>query len=161
MTRNLPSTHRDQSIESTAGDRVAIYVRQADHGQEAALRAFARSQPGNWHIVKVYTGSTLAGRARDGLHMVQDARAGVFDTLLVHRLGRLSRNLSSLACLLGEFADANVAVRSATEPFDSSTPVGRLMMAMIGECADMERSMRRRIPAAQSRPAASLERLDG
>lgn len=161
MSTKLSSQHRDQSIKMITGHQVAIYVRQPDDGQEAALRVFADSQPGAWRIVKVYTGTALSGRARDGAHMVQDARAAVFDTLLVHRLDRLSRNLSSLVRLLDQLADANVAVRSATEPFDTSTPVGRLMVAMIGVGADMERDMRRRISAAKARPATTRGRRDG
>jgi site-specific DNA recombinase len=148
-------------MASGTGPRVAIYVRQSDFGQETALRVFAHSQPGDWHIVKVYTDSGHTSVARDGARMVRDARNGVFNTLLVHNLDRLSRNLNCLAQLLDDLADANVAVRSATEPmFDTTTPVGRLMVSMLGVSAEMER-MRRRVSAAQSRPANTQGRRDG
>jgi hypothetical protein len=38
-------------------------------------------------------------------------------------------------------ADAGVAFRSATEPFDTSTPVGRMLVQMLGVFAEFEREV--------------------
>jgi DNA invertase Pin-like site-specific DNA recombinase len=38
-------------------------------------------------------------------------------------------------------SDAGVAFRSATEPFDTSTPVGRMLVQMLGVFAEFEREV--------------------
>src|SRR4051794_19976329 len=75
---------------------------------------------------------TLEGPAR---------RAGraVRDTLLVYRVDRFSRSLCDLTGLLDELADADVVFRSATEPFDTATPVGRMLVQILGVFAEFER----------------------
>src|SRR4051794_29686217 len=75
---------------------------------------------------------TLEGPAR---------RAGraVRDTLLVYRVDRFSRSLRDLTGLLDELTDAQVVFRSATEPFDTATPVGRMLVQMLGVFAEFER----------------------
>jgi site-specific DNA recombinase len=63
----------------------------------------------------------------------------MFDTLLVYRVDRFSRSLRDLTVLLDDLAEAQVAFRSATEPFDTSTPVGRMLVQMLGVFAEFER----------------------
>ncbi|GGK84201.1 hypothetical protein GCM10012284_17990 [Mangrovihabitans endophyticus] len=79
------------------------------------------------------------------------ARAGLFDTLLVYRVDRFSRSLRDLTGLLDELAEAQVVFRSATEPFDTATPVGR----MLGVFAEFEReTIIDRVIAGMERTAA-------
>jgi site-specific DNA recombinase len=47
----------------------------------------------------------------------------VIDVLLVYRVDRFSRNLRDLVTLLEELDHAQVVFRSATEPFDTATPM--------------------------------------
>jgi DNA invertase Pin-like site-specific DNA recombinase len=86
--------------------------------QETKLQAFLQSQPGEWTIVAVYSDDASgASTERDDLQkMLRAARAGLFDTLLVYRVDRLSRRLRDLVRLLDDLAEAEVAFRSATEP---------------------------------------------
>ncbi|MGP3991843.1 recombinase family protein [Streptomyces sp. 3N207] len=67
------------------------------------------------------------------------AEAGRFDVLLVHRVDRLSRSLRDLAEILDRLDAGDTAFRSATEPFDTSTPVGRVLVQMLGVVAQFER----------------------
>jgi hypothetical protein len=60
------------------------------------------------------------------------ARAGRYDLLLVYRVDRLARSVRGLAQILEDLDTAGVAFRSATEPFDTSTPAGRMMVQMLG-----------------------------
>ncbi len=72
---------------------------------------------------------TGATTERPGLQrMLTEARAGGFDVLLVYRVDRFSRSVRGLAQLLDECDKAGVAFRSATEPFDSTTAAGRMMV---------------------------------
>jgi site-specific DNA recombinase len=144
--------HRIREILEATTRRVAIYLRRStdeDHqpfsleAQETKLRAFVESQPGEWTIVAVYS-DDASGATTDRPElqkMLRAARAGLFDTLLVHRVDRFSRRLRDLVALLDDLADVDVVFRSATEPFDTSTPVGRMLVQMLGVFAEFEREV--------------------
>jgi site-specific DNA recombinase len=152
----MARTARPRRIAAHAADdqprRVAIYIRRStdeEHqpfsleAQETKLRAFVSSQPGEWQIVAVYTddasGATLD---RPGLtRALQEAKLGRFDTLLVYRVDRFSRRLRDMVTLLDELDDTQVTFRSATEPFDTATPVGRMVIQLLGVFAEFEREV--------------------
>lgn len=130
--------------------RVATYTRistDEDHqpyslaAQAERLGAYVTSQPG-WERRKEFTdqmsGATLE---RPGLERaLAEAKAGRFDLLLVYRVDRLARTVRGLAQILDELDRAGVSFRSATEPFDTSTPAGRMMVQMLGVFAEFERA---------------------
>ncbi|MGZ4139297.1 MAG: recombinase family protein [Actinomycetota bacterium] len=85
-----------------------------------------------------------------------EARAGRFDLLLVYRVDRFARSVRGLAQILEELDQAGVSFRSATEPFDTSTPGGRMFVQMLGVFAEFERaSIVERIVAGMERKAAT------
>jgi site-specific DNA recombinase len=143
MARRTRTPHRVRQIIEDTSRRVAIYLRRStdeDHqpfsleAQETKLRAFVASQPGNWQIVAVYS-DDASGATTDRPELqkaLRAARAGLFDTLLVYRVDRFSRSLRDLTTLLDDLDEAEVVFRSATEPFDTSTPVGRMLVQMLG-----------------------------
>jgi DNA invertase Pin-like site-specific DNA recombinase len=150
MAKKLRTKRRIQQIVEDATRRVAIYIRRStdeDHqpfsldAQETKLRAFVASQPGDWQIVAVYSDDASGATAdRPALQKaLRAARAGLFDTLLVYRVDRFSRSLRDLTALLDDLDDAGIVFRSATEPFDTSTPVGRMLVQMLGVFAEFER----------------------
>jgi site-specific DNA recombinase len=59
----------------------------------------------------------------------------------VFKVDRLARSTGGLAKVLEELDAAGVAFRSASEPFDTSTAAGRMMMQMLGVFAEFEREM--------------------
>src|ERR1700730_16644599 len=145
--------------------RIATYTRistdeeQQPYSLEAQadrLGAFIRSQDG-WELRRRFTdqmtGSTVD---RPGLQQALDAaRLGAFDLLLVYRVHRLSRSVRGLAQILEELDRAHVAFRSATEPFDTATPAGRMMVQMLGVFAEFERAtIVDRVIAGMERKAA-------
>jgi site-specific DNA recombinase len=102
-------------------------------------RAFVRSQEG-WRVVAHEedraTGTKLD---RPGLQAaLQLAREGKIDLLLVYRVDRLSRKVRQLAQLAEELDRAGVALRSATEPFDTGAAAGRMMLQMLAVFAEFE-----------------------
>jgi site-specific DNA recombinase len=149
-----------------ASRRVAIYLRRStdeDHqpfsleAQESRLRSFVASQPGDWQIVAVFSDDASGASVdRPALQQaLRSSRAGLFDTLLVYRVDRFSRNLRDLTTLLDELDQAQVGFRSATEPFDTSTPVGRMLVQMLGVFAEFEReTIIDRVIAGMERKAA-------
>ena len=81
-----------------------------------------------------------ATTSRPGLQAaLRAARDERYDTLLVYRVDRFSRRLSDLLDLLTELDQAGVAFASATEPFDTSTSIGRMLVQLLGVFAEFER----------------------
>ena len=131
------------------GRRIAIYLRRStddEHqpfsisAQEAALLNYIGSQAG-WTLVAKYSddaSGATTGRP-DLQRALTAARAGRFDVLLVVRVNRFSRRLSDLLALLAELDDSGVAFVSATEPFDTSTSIGRMLVQLLGVFAEFER----------------------
>ena len=76
------------------------------------------------------------------LPLVRPARLGLID-----RLDRLGRSLRALLDACDALDAAGVTIRSATEPFDTSSPFGKAMFHVLGviaesECDDIPRTDR-------------------
>jgi site-specific DNA recombinase len=128
--------------------RVCLYTRISTdeenqptslHSQHERLEAFCRAQEG-WRIVAHEEDrSTGTKLDRPGLTQALDlARAGKIDLLLVYRVDRLSRKVRQLAQLAEELDRISVVLRSATEPFDTGSAAGRMMLQMLGVLAEFE-----------------------
>jgi site-specific DNA recombinase len=131
--------------------RSALYVRvstdeQAEKGtslasQEERLREFCTRE--GQEVAGVYNdnGYSGANMERPGLqHLLEDARQGKFNLVLVYKLDRLSRNLKDAVNLvLGELVSYGVAFRSITEAFNTLEPAGKVMFANLASFADFER----------------------
>ncbi|MEV6631610.1 recombinase family protein [Actinoplanes sp. NPDC051470] len=134
----------------TGTRRVALYLRRStddEHqpfsidAQLAALTSYVNSQPGWILAAEPFTDDASgATTERPGLQRaLRAAKAGRYDILLVYRVDRFSRRLSDLLDLLNELDDAGVAFASATEPFDTSTSIGRMLVQLLGVFAEFER----------------------
>lgn len=73
--------------------------------------------------------------------MLEDAAAGMFDAVVYLRISRLGRNLRDVIQLWDYFERLKIATISATEPFDTRTPAGRLQRNILASCAEFEREM--------------------
>jgi site-specific DNA recombinase len=107
--------------------------------QHERLEAFCKVQE-DWRIIAHHedraTGTKLD---RPGLQAALDlARQGRIDQLLVYRIDRLSRKVRQLASIAEELDTINVVLRSATEPFDTGSAAGRMMLQMLGVFAEFE-----------------------
>jgi site-specific DNA recombinase len=145
--------------------RVATYTRISTdeerqpnslEAQRVRLGSFVSSQP-EWQINLRYedqfTGTVIDRPALSRL--LRDAKRGRFDVLLVYRVDRLARSIRGLAQIVDELDQAGVIFRSATEPFDTGTPAGRMMVQMLGVFAEFERALIvERILAGLERKAA-------
>jgi len=164
------STRPTRAISPNTGEaadpvRVATYTRISTdeerqpnslEAQRVRLDAFVTSQPG-WGVERRYedqfTGTVIDRPALTRL--LKNARLGRFDVLLVYRVDRLARSIRGLAQIIDELDQAGVIFRSATEPFDTGTPAGRMMVQMLGVFAEFERALIvERITAGLERKAA-------
>jgi DNA invertase Pin-like site-specific DNA recombinase len=128
--------------------RVCLYTRISTdeenqptslHSQRERLQAFCQVQEA-WRVVAHYedraTGTSLD---RPGLQAALDlARERRIDVLLVYRVDRLSRKVRQLAQLAEELDKFSVVLKSATEPFDTGTAAGRMMLQMLAVFAEFE-----------------------
>ena len=148
-TRNRPRPAGTALGPAPGPRRVAIYLRRStddEHqpfsidAQQTALEAYVKSQPG-WTLVATYSDDASGASAhRPNLQRaLRAAHAGRYDVLLVYRVDRFSRRLSDLLDLLADLGDAGVSFASATEPFDTSTSIGRMLVQLLGVFAEFER----------------------
>jgi len=145
--------------------RVATYTRistDEEHqpysleAQTERLGAYIKSQDG-WELSRRFTDQMTGSKLeRPGLQKaLSEGRVRRFDLLLVYRVDRLSRSVRGLAQILEELDKAGVLFRSATEPFDTGTPAGRMMVQMLGVFAEFERAtLIDRVIAGMERKAA-------
>jgi site-specific DNA recombinase len=75
----------------------------------------------------------------EGRRLLEGAKAGKFGAVLVYRLDRLGRSLLVIVDAHDRLQTAGVALRSATEPIDTSTPSGRLIFQMLASFAEYDR----------------------
>jgi site-specific DNA recombinase len=130
--------------------KIAFYTRistDEDHqkyslaAQKERLEAFCQSQYGDdWQLISLYRDTESATHLnRPGLQqLLSDAQARAFDTVLVFRVDRLSRNVKELSQLIDELTNNNIALKSITEPFDTTNAAGKMMLQMLGVFAEFE-----------------------
>jgi site-specific DNA recombinase len=109
--------------------------------QRLKLGQFVPTQPG-WVHVETYEDQVSGAKAsRPELgRALRDAKLGRYDVLLVYRVDRLARSLKVLVHLLEELEVAGVAFRSATEPIDTASATGRMLVQLLGVFAEFERA---------------------
>ncbi|MCB6610177.1 recombinase family protein [[Clostridium] symbiosum] len=132
---------------------VAIYIRvstldQAVEGlsldaQENKLRKYCKDR--GYEVHDLYADRGIS--AKDIEHrpelqrLLQDAKKDIFDLVLVWKLSRFSRCLSDLLDMCEEMEEHGVYLTSYSEPFDSSTPMGRFIRNILGLVAQFEREI--------------------
>ena len=114
-------------------------------------------------VVEVETDPAISGKDsvsnRPGLQRVLDMASKSDDTVVVvYSLSRLARRQALTWQLLDERGEYRLKIVSATEPFDTSTSMGRAVIGMIGVWNQLEADMcsERTSAALQARKARGL-----
>jgi site-specific DNA recombinase len=116
---------------------------------------------------RVYADDGISGtvpleQRPQGSQILQDARLGKFDQLLLYKLDRLGRETRLILNAVAELEKLGVRVRSMTEEFDTATPTGRLMLTLLSGFASHEREViRERSIAGRNRAAETGVWLGG
>ncbi|KPV45484.1 recombinase family protein [Alicyclobacillus ferrooxydans] len=130
---------------------VALYCRvstdeQAQQGfsienQQERLKAYCASQ--GWTDYRLYTDDGYSGTNTDRpqlQRMIQHIKQKKIDAVIVYKLDRLGRKQQDIINMLSDVFMANkVIFKSASEPFDTGTPLGQAMIGILAVFAQLER----------------------
>lgn len=126
--------------------RAVLYMRvssvdQHPESQLHDLRQMAAQR--GYEIVREYTDKISGTRAkRPGLdELLHDARRGRFDVVLVWAFDRMARSVKHFLEVLDELNHLNVEFISFRENVDTSGPLGRALIVIIGAIAELERNL--------------------
>lgn len=130
--------------------RVALYIRvstdeQAREGysiesQKDSVVNFVKSQ--SWEIYDFYIddGYSAKDLKRPAMQrLIEDTKERKFDVVVFYKLDRLVRSVGDLDKLLKLFDKHDIAIRSVTEPFDTTTAMGRFLITLVAAIAQWER----------------------
>lgn len=123
------------------------YARVSTNDQETTLQIDALNRAG---CQTIYQEKTSSVGARPELKKLLQI-AGTNDQIIVYKLDRLARSLKDLLQIIEHIEKSKCAFRSITEAIDTSTPVGKLMLNILGSFAEFERGLiRERAIAGQA-----------
>jgi DNA invertase Pin-like site-specific DNA recombinase len=134
-------------------------ARVSTRDQNPRLQLDALSAAGCWPIVEEkVSGVSKARPVRD--QVLAQLQAG--DTLTVWKLDRLGRSVSELLDIIKDLERREVRFRCLTQPIDTSTPSGKLLVGLLALIAEFERElMIERVIAGKQRMLADGEHPGG
>lgn len=151
----LAKRKKPNATEPRQTKRVAIYTRKSVvegleqefntlDAQRAAVEGHIRGQAGNgWVALETrYDDGGFSGATTDRpafKQLMKDIDAGEVDVVAVYRLDRLSRSLLDYSQLQAFLDKKGVAFISVTEQFETSTPMGRMVLNLLANFAQFER----------------------
>ena len=126
--------------------RAAIYARVStvdQHSETQILDLRTMAQQRGLEIVGEYTDRISGAKAkRPGLdELLHDARRHRFDVLLVWAFDRIARSTKHFLEVLDELNHLQIEFVSFRESVDTSGPLGRAMIIIIGAIAELERNL--------------------
>ena len=127
--------------------RVAVYARcstthQTVDTQLDELRRVAAAR--GWLVAGEFIDEAVSGgrQSRPQLdRMMQAARLGEVNCILVQRFDRFARSTSHLLAALEEFRVLNIAFVSLHEAVDTNTATGKLLFTLISAISEFEKSL--------------------
>jgi DNA invertase Pin-like site-specific DNA recombinase len=139
--------------ETEPQNRRLGYARVSTYGQTLDAQLAELRKEG---CAKIYREKASGARPdrRELLRMIAALASG--DVVMVTRIDRLARSTFDLFATVKQIVDAGAQFRSLAEPWaDTGTSTGRLMIAVLGGLADVERDLiRTRTAEGRSRAKA-------
>ena len=139
--------------ERASQNRLIGYARVSIYGQTLDAQLAELRKEG---CAKIYR-EKASGARPDRRELLRLLKAiGPGDVVTVTRIDRLARSTFDLFAIVKQIVDAKARFRSLAEPWaDTATSTGRLMIAVLGRLADVERDLiRTRTAEGRSRAKA-------
>ncbi len=126
--------------------RVALYCRVStveQHVENQLIQLRDLSAKRGYQIVGEYIDRISGVKSRrPGLDaLMKDARRGKFDLVFVAGFDRIARSLKDFLQILDELESLGIEFSSAREAIDTSGPMGRLLLTLIGSMSALERDL--------------------
>jgi len=146
--------------------KAVIYARVSTSDQHLEnqildLRKLAAQR--GFEVVREYCDRGISGSKarRAGLDaMMADARRGEFSVVLVAAFDRIARSTKNFLEIVDELNGLGIEFISAREAIDTSGPMGRMFITLVGSIAELERSLIvERIKAGMRRARLEGQRL--
>ena len=129
--------------------RVALYARvstrdrdQNPETQLYALRQFAEMR--EWDVVKEYvdhaSATDLRGRTA-WRELLEQVRKGGIDLVAVLKLDRAFRSAKDTYDTLADFNERKVGFIAITQPIDTTTATGKLLLGVLAAVAEFEKAL--------------------
>src|ERR1700691_4873596 len=137
------------------------YARVSTTGQTLESQIDQLSADGCTKIYREKASGAKSDDRRELQKLLKALEAG--DVVVVTRIDRLARSTFDLFALVKRITDAGAQFRSLAEPWaDTETSTGRLMLAVLGGLADVERDLiRTRTAEGRSRARARSQSVWG
>ena len=127
--------------------RAVLYARVSTPDQHVEtqlydLRKLAAQR--GFEVVREYCDRGISGSKskRPGLDtMMADSRRGEFSVVLVAAFDRIARSTKNFLEVVDELNALSIEFVSAREAIDTSGPMGRMFLTMVGSIAELERSL--------------------
>jgi site-specific DNA recombinase len=129
----------------------ALYARVSSEDQRERKTITTQKELGRFHCASrqlpepvVYADDGVSGtipfaEREAGARLLQDAREGRIRSVIVYRIDRLGRKLLDVLATIQLLQELGVSVVSISEPFDTSSPMGRAMLSIMCVFAELER----------------------
>lgn len=127
-SRKSKFTGKGESVENQI-EMCRQYLR-ITYGDEAADSAFVFEDEG-------YSGGNL--ERPQFKKMLASAKESAFQSIIVYRLDRISRNIADFAQLIDQLNQLHIGFISIKEQFDTTSPMGRAMMYISSVFSQLER----------------------
>ena len=126
--------------------RAALYLRVSTLDQHPETQLYDLRQMTDqrgYEVIAEYTDRISGAKARrPGLDaLMQDARRGKFDVVLVWASDRIARSVKHFLDVLDELNRLNIEFISFREQIDTGGPLGRAIVIIVGAVAELERNL--------------------
>lgn len=112
-----------------------VRVSSIDQNETRQVEALEKYGIERWYKEKISGKDTNRPKLREMLEYVREG-----DTVHIHDLSRLARSTADLLVIVDLLAKKGIHLVSNKENIDSSTPIGKLMLTMIGAINEFERT---------------------
>jgi DNA invertase Pin-like site-specific DNA recombinase len=134
--------------------RAALYIRvstfkksspdsfqQNPEVQIAPLEQLCRAR--DWELRTCYSDRSSGANSNRPQYkqLMEDARKGLFDVIVVWSLDRWARSLKELITSIEQLKEQNIDFVCYQQPIDTTTSAGRLMFQIFGAFAEFEREI--------------------